>query len=97
MKIKEKNIEPGLSRLFSGISLAIKEYRRESGMSQKDLATLIGLNQSAISRLERQDCAGYSIATLYRIFDKMNMDIEIQIVEREPSPVNKEENLVEAS
>lgn len=84
-----QEIEPGLARLNLGISRALKQFRQEAKLSQADLAKMVGVNQSLISRLERQDCDGYSISTLFRIFDKMNLDIEIAFVEREAVPTDQ--------
>lgn len=84
-----QNIDPGLARLNLGISRALKQFRREAKLSQADLAQMVGANQSLISRLEQQDCDSYSISTLFRVFSKMNLDIEIAFVEREDVPTNK--------
>ena len=82
----------GLARLNAGISHALKAFRREANLSQTELATMVGVNQSLISRLERQECGSYSLSTLYRIFDKMNLDMEIRFLEREQIPVTEPVN-----
>ena len=82
-------VDAGLARLNAGISKALKAFRYEAGLSQADLAKMIGVNQSLISRLERMDCASYSLSTLYRVFDKMNLDIEIRFLEREQVPTDQ--------
>lgn len=87
-----KEIEPGLVRLNEGIALTLREFRQEAGLSQSDLASMVGVNQSLISRLERQECDGYSLSTLFRIFDKMNRDIEIRFIEREAKPTSEPPN-----
>lgn len=87
-----KEIDEGLTRLNAGISSALKAFRRESSLSQTELATMVGVNQSLISRLERQECGSYSLSTLYRIFDKMNLDMEIRFIEREQIPVSEPVN-----
>ena len=50
---------------------------------------MVGVNQSLISRVERMDCGNYSISTIFRIFDKMNLDLELHVVERKMIPVDQ--------
>ena len=80
--------EEGLERLNKGISQTIKDFRQHAGLSQKDLGTLVGINQSMVSRLEKADCISFSLSTLYQIFNKMNYDIEIRFIEKEHKAVD---------
>jgi transcriptional regulator with XRE-family HTH domain len=84
-----KELEPGLARLYAGISRALKQFRKDAGLSQVELASMVDCNQSLISRLERMECDNYSLSTLYRIFDKMNLDLQIHVVEREMIPTDQ--------
>ena len=59
------NIEAELQKLR--IADAIREARREAGLSQKQLAELINTAQSAIARMERSDYNRFSLRTLAKI------------------------------
>ena len=73
----------GLINLNVGISNALRTFRQEAKLSQSDLARMVGVDQSTISRLERQQCESYPLSTIYRIFSKMGLDIEIAFIEKE--------------
>ena len=85
----ETELEPGLARLNAGISRALKQFRKDADLSQADLARMVGVNQSLISRVERMDCGNYSISTIFRILYKMNLDLELHVVERKIIPVDQ--------
>ena len=50
------------------ISELLKEARRESNMTQEELANKIGTKKSYISRIENGKC-DIQLSTLYRIFE----------------------------
>lgn len=76
-------MEEGLEQLNQVIANMIKECREESGLNQKDLAQMIGSDQSLISRLESRDHGSYDLNTLYRIFDKLNIELVVEFYEKE--------------
>ena len=52
--------------------------RKEKGLSQKELAELIGTKQSAISRLENEDC-NPSVELLAKIAKAFDKELEIKL------------------
>ena len=59
---------------------AIYEARISAGLTQKQLADLIGSNQSVISRLEDADYDRHSLAMLDRIARALNRRLEVRLV-----------------
>lgn len=60
----------------------IFKAREEAGLTQKQLADLANMKQSAIARLENADYDGHSFKTLERIATALNKQIEIRFVEK---------------
>ncbi len=56
--------------------------RRESGMSQKDLAEKVGTSQQQISRLESPSYEGHSLSMLRKVAEVLGADVQVKI-ERE--------------
>jgi ribosome-binding protein aMBF1 (putative translation factor) len=72
-------------RVKSQAARAIYEARTAAGLTQKQLAALVGTNQSVISRLEDTDYDRHSLAMLERIGRALNKRLEIHYVSRESS------------
>lgn len=70
----------GYEALSQGISNAVRTLRRAAGLTQVDLAKISGVNQSVISRMERQGCN--SIELLCKVINSMNCDVDISFTER---------------
>ncbi|MCX6644757.1 MAG: helix-turn-helix transcriptional regulator, partial [bacterium] len=49
------------------VAIKIYELRKKAGLTQKELAKLVGTTASVISRLEDADYEGHSLAMLRRI------------------------------
>ena len=58
----------------------ITDLRTKAGLSQRELAKLVGTSASAICRLEDADYEGHSIAILKRIAYALNKRVEIRFV-----------------
>ena len=58
----------------------IYELRTQAGLSQRELAKLVGTTASAICRLEDADYEGHSLAMLRRIAAALNTRVEIRFV-----------------
>ena len=56
----------------------IYDARTKGGLTQKELADLIGSRQSVIARLEDADYAGHSLNMLQRIAAALNCRLEIR-------------------
>jgi len=58
----------------------IYNLRTQAGLSQAQLAKLIGTTQSVISRLEDADYNGHSLNMLSRIAQALNCRIEVRLI-----------------
>ncbi len=59
------------------IAEQIYMMRQQAGLTQKQLANLVGTTQSVISRLEDADYEGHSLAMLHRVAEALNCHVEI--------------------
>lgn len=59
------------------IAAQIINARKSKGLTQSDLASLVGTSQSAIVRLEKGNYLGYSLKTLQKIAKALDATIEI--------------------
>jgi DNA-binding XRE family transcriptional regulator len=73
-----KNLEE--ARANEEIARKICELRAAAGLTQTQLAKLIGTTASVICRLEDADYEGHSLATLRRIGAALNQRVEIRFV-----------------
>ena len=69
--------------LFAQIAGQVVDRRKERGLSQADLAELVGTTQSAIARLESGGRPP-RIDTLLRIANALDADLHIELLGREP-------------
>lgn len=68
------------ARANEEIARKIHELRTAAGLTQTQLAKLIGTTASAICRLEDADYEGHSLAMLRRIGGALNQRVEIRFV-----------------
>ena len=68
--IEEETFNAHVARL-------IYEARTEAGLTQQQLAELIGTKQPDIARLEDADYQGHSLTMLHRIATALNQRLEI--------------------
>ncbi|MES1244507.1 MAG: XRE family transcriptional regulator [Acidobacteriota bacterium] len=71
--IAEETINAQVARM-------IYEARTTAGLTQKQLADLLGTQQSAIARLEDADYEGHSLGMLRRIAEALNQTLEVRFV-----------------
>jgi len=62
------------------VARKIYDLRTKAGLSQRELAKLVGTTASAICRLEDADYEGHSMAMLNRIAAALNKRVEIRFV-----------------
>ena len=62
------------------VARKIHELRKRAGLTQRQLAKLVGTTTSVISRLEDADYEGHSLAMLRRIADALNKRVELRFV-----------------
>ncbi len=77
----KKRLE-SLERERENLNIAeqIYELRMQAGLSQKQLAKLVGTTQSVISRLEDADYNGYSLAMLRKIGVALHKRVQVEFV-----------------
>ncbi len=68
------------SSLNAQVSQIIYDARKQAGLTQQQLADLIGTTQSVIARLEDADYEGHSLSMLARIAAALNQKIEIKML-----------------
>lgn len=73
-----KNLEE--ARTNEEIARKIHELRTAAGLTQTQLAKLVGTTASVICRLEDADYEGHSLAMLRRIGAALNQRVEIRFV-----------------
>ena len=64
-------------RVNAQIARTIHDVRVQAGLTQAELAELVGTTQSAISRLEDSDYEGHSLSMLNRIASALNRKITV--------------------
>ena len=67
-------------RANAEIGRKIYELRTRAGLTQKELADLVGTTASVICRLEDADYEGHSLSMLRRIAAALNRRVEIRFV-----------------
>ena len=77
-----KKREESLQRERENLNIAEQIYtlRTQLGLSQKQLADLVGTTQSVISRLEDADYNGHSLAMLRKIGAALHQRVQVQFV-----------------
>ena len=68
------------ARLNAAIARDIYELRTKAGLTQKQLAKLVGTTASVICRLEDADYEGHSLPMLQRISAALNRRVEVRFV-----------------
>ena len=59
------------------VALQIATLREQAGLSQKDLAKLLGTSQQQISRLESPGYEGHSLSMLRRVADALHARVRV--------------------
>jgi ribosome-binding protein aMBF1 (putative translation factor) len=67
-------------RLNAAIAQEIYDLRTKAGLTQKQLAKLVGTTHSVISRLEDADYAGRSLKMLQRISAALHYRLQVRFV-----------------
>jgi ribosome-binding protein aMBF1 (putative translation factor) len=73
-------------RINAEVARLIHDMRTDAGLSQQQLAELIGTTQSVVSRLEDSDYEGRSLTVLDRIARALNQKLTVVMTAREPEP-----------
>ncbi len=67
-------------RASAQVARKIYELREKAGLTQAELAKVVGTTASVISRLEDADYEGHSLTMLRRIAAALNKRVEIRFV-----------------
>lgn len=62
------------------LAMKIAELRNQRGLTQQELAKLMGTSQQAISRIESGDYEGFTLKTLEKIAEATGMRVKIEFV-----------------
>jgi ribosome-binding protein aMBF1 (putative translation factor) len=66
-------------RVNAKVARMIYDLRKESGLTQKELAAMIGTTQSVVSRLEDADYNGHSLSMLSKIAKALNRALTVSM------------------
>ncbi|ODT99571.1 MAG: transcriptional regulator [Planctomycetes bacterium SCN 63-9] len=74
------------ARANGDVARKIHQLRTKAGLSQRELAKLVGTTASVICRLEDADYEGHSLPMLRRIAAALNRRVEIRFMPIGPRP-----------
>ena len=80
----ERKAAIAAARVHAEVARTIHDLRADAGLSQKELADLVGTAQSVISRLEDEDYGGHSVSMLNRIASALNKEVTVTMTARDP-------------
>ncbi len=69
-------------RINAEVAALIGDSRNRAGLSQTQLARLVGTTQSVISRLEDADYTGHSLTMLARIAEALGLELHLSMTEK---------------
>src|SRR4030065_2569791 len=75
-------------RVNAQVAQTIYDLRKEAGLTQKEIADLVGTTQSVISRLEDADYEGHSLSMLNRIARVLNQKLTVVMKGKDPETAN---------
>ena len=80
--IKDPEFKAHYEEEKQALKLAIKiaELREKKGLSQQQLAKLMGTSQQAISRIKSGEYEGFTLKTLEKIAEATGMRVKIEFV-----------------
>ena len=67
-------------RANAAVARQIHDLREQAGLTQRELAKLVGTTASVVCRLENADYEGHSLAMLHRIAAALQNRVEIRFV-----------------
>ena len=71
-------------RVNAQVARMIYDLRGDAGLTQKELAELVGTTQSVISRLEDADYEGHSLSMLHRIAEALQQKLSVTMTAKDP-------------
>jgi transcriptional regulator with XRE-family HTH domain len=64
------------------VALQLAALRKESGLSQKELAKRVGTSQQQISRLESPSYEGHSLSMVRRVVEALGGSVQLEIAKK---------------
>jgi transcriptional regulator with XRE-family HTH domain len=80
----ERNASVEAERVNAQVARMIYDLRNDAGLTQRELADLVGTTQSVISRLEDADYEGHSLSMLNRIAEALKQKMTVVMTARDP-------------
>lgn len=71
-------------RVNAEVAQLIHDLRKDAGLTQQELADLIGTTQSVLSRLEDADYEGHSLSMLHRVAEALKQKLTVVMTARDP-------------
>ena len=68
------------ARATAAVARELYALRARAGLTQAELARLVGTSRTVISRLENDDYQGHSLAMLRRVAGALDMRVEVRFV-----------------
>ncbi len=100
-QFKDKKFEEEFYRGFEKVRVAaqITYFREARGLTQAQLAEMLGTSQSTIARLENPFYKNYSLNTLRKIAQVLNLELVVSLREKdtkkkEDSDIEKKNNVI---
>jgi len=84
----EKKIALETERVNAEVARLIYDLRTDAGLSQQELAEVVGTTQSVISRLEDADYEGHSLSMLNRIARALNQKLAVVMTRKDTGSEN---------
>src|SRR5918992_4990665 len=78
--------DPEDRMLKAQLALKIQQLIERKGMTQSEIAPLLGLDQPKVSNLMRGRLAGFSAERLFGILNRLGHNVEVRISEEEHEP-----------
>ncbi len=80
----ERKASVEAERVNAEIAGLIHAVRTDAGLTQEQLAELVGTTQSVISRLEDSDYEGHSLSILSRIAEALQKKLSVVMTAKDP-------------
>jgi transcriptional regulator with XRE-family HTH domain len=80
----ERKASVEVERVNVEVARMIYDLRTEAGLTQAELADLVGTTQSVISRLEDSDYDGHSLSMLTRIAEALKQKVVVLMTAKDP-------------
>ncbi len=84
----ERKASVEAERVNAQVARMIHDLRNEAGLTQSQLADLVGTTQSVISRLEDADYEGHSLSLLSRIARSLNRKLTVVMMAADPQTIH---------